>query len=398
MVTELDYWESRFKDSEKDMLPENYKAVVNHIRRQKAASRKEKTIVNHLQALTQFGVWCRVPFGSLIEDDLLSYSEFLDKQVYTVPCKLKKPGKGRKYSQGTKYAKLATVKAFLKEMKVEAVTAITAKPAKGQKLPEDLLTKEEIEALIENAPNNRDRALIAVLYESGMRRGELFSIKIKNISFDGNGMVILIPAGKTGPRRIRLVFSTSFVRHWLDVHPLKNNREAALFCSLQEPFGVLSETGLRCQMRKIAKKAGIQKRVNAHSFRHARCTHLAEHLTEAQMKQYLGWTEGSSMAAVYVHLSGRDIDNAILKMHGLKIDDTLAEGLKVGKCPRCHELNPESVAYCGKCGMPLKDDAQEALEKGKAAVDMAIMEAIAMDPGILKILATEINKFQNNKS
>jgi len=82
-------------------------------------------------------------------------------------------------------------------------------------LPEDMLTREEIEALIDNCPNSRDRALIATLYESGMRKGELFSIKIKSVQFDENGTVINIPdtmATKTGARRIRIVYATEFLK------------------------------------------------------------------------------------------------------------------------------------------------------------------------------------------
>ncbi|MGA9189087.1 MAG: hypothetical protein WB014_11175, partial [Methanosarcina sp.] len=93
------------------------------------------------------------------ENDLLEYSEFLDKQTYTVK---KKP---RKYKIGTKYAKLATVKTFLNEINPEAVKAITIKSQSTKKLPEDLMTKEDIEALLDNCPNARDRALIATLYE-----------------------------------------------------------------------------------------------------------------------------------------------------------------------------------------------------------------------------------------
>ncbi|RPJ79505.1 MAG: hypothetical protein EHM20_01215 [Alphaproteobacteria bacterium] len=76
-----------------------------------------------------------------------------------------------------------------------------------------MLTREEIEALIDNCPNSLDRALIATLYESGMRKGELFSIKIKSVQFDENGTVINIPdtmATKTGARRIRIEKSKFF--------------------------------------------------------------------------------------------------------------------------------------------------------------------------------------------
>jgi len=176
------------------------------------------------------------------------------------------------------------------------------------------------------------------------------------------------------------------------VHPRKNNRESPLFCSLREPFDLISETGLSYQLRKIAKRAGIEKRVNPHSFRHARATHLAEHLTEQQMKKYLGWTEGSNMAAIYVHLSGKDMDAAILKMNGIKIDDTHADGLRVGRCPRCKELNPETSLYCGKCGLPLKEDSIREIDENKSALNIDTIKMALSDPFILEQLAAEMLK------
>jgi len=399
MGSGLEYWEIYFEKHKAEISPANVKLIVAHIRKMKAASRHDHTITNHYQALTQFGVWCGdKQFSELIEDDLLDYSDWLDRQYYIAPTTKNQPKKGKKYSQGTKYQKLATIKAFLKELQIPAVRAINIKPQLNQKLPEDLLTKNDIDALIDAAPNTRDRALISVLYESGMRRGEMFSIKIKNITFDENGCVITIPTGKTGARRIRLVFASSFLHQWLDVHPLKQAREAYVFCSLSEPFGALSETGLRYQLRRIAEKAGINKRVNPHSFRHARCTHLAEHLTEQQLKNYVGWAPGSDMAKIYVHLSGRDIDDAILKMNGIAIDDTHTDGLKVGRCPRCHDLNPYTSSFCGKCGFPLKDEVKQRIESDMAEIDIEIMKAISTTPALLEELAKRVSKLQNNKS
>jgi len=64
---------------------------------------------------------------------------------------------------------------------------IRLKNESNRKLPEELLTKEEVERLANVANNSRDRALVLVLYESGCRVSELLSLKIKNIQFDEYG-------------------------------------------------------------------------------------------------------------------------------------------------------------------------------------------------------------------
>jgi integrase/recombinase XerD len=386
MTNSLDYWTNFFEKSESKMLPENFKAIKGHIRKTNAAKMREMTIVNHLQTLTQFGTWCKVPFSDLNEDVMLDYCEWLDRFIFH------SNGKPKKYSESSKYMKMSTVKAFLQNVNKNAANVLNAKPLHRRKLPEDILTKEDIEALLNTCQNARDRALIACFYESGARKGELLGTLIKNVQFDENGAIVTFPDGKTGARRVRLVFASSFLREWLEVHPNKKKRESPVFCSLRSPFNVISSTGLSEQLIEIAQKAGVTKKVHPHAFRHSRATHLAEHLTEQQLKKYLGWTDGSRMASIYVHLSGKDIDNAILKLNGIQIDETHSDGLKVGRCPRCKELNPETSLYCGKCGLPLKEVSMKEIDEGKSALNIDTMKMALSDPVILEQLAEMLKK------
>lgn len=390
------FWVEKFEKSESEMLPENFSAIKSHIRKMKASKMREQTIVNHYAALIQFGKWCKVPFTSLTEEDMLDYSDLLDKVKYEVKYRDHKPTKVKQYSDGTKYSKLATVKAFLRPLNEEATKAITIKSSSAKKLPEDLLSKEDIEALLDHCPTARDRALVAFMYESGARKGEIFSIKLKNVQFDENGTVVTIPDGKTGARRIRLIFSTSYLREWTELHPCKRDRDHVLFCALRDPYPALSDSGLRNQLTYIAEKAGVKKKVNPHSFRHARATHLAEHLTEQQLKKYLGWTEGSNMAAVYVHLSGKDIDNAILKMNGLKTEETEDENaLKTIKCPRCREIQDAKARFCNKCGLPLTQEAVTTVETIKTDyMQLSDLDEILEMKNTLKQELEEISKLK----
>jgi len=94
-------------------------------------------------------------------------------------------------------------------------------------------------------------------------------------------------------------------------------------------------------LAEAARAAGVNKRVNPHNFRHSRATRLANHLTEAQMSHFFGWTQGSKMSATYVHLSGRDVDAAILESYGIKAQQqTEANKLAPRKCDQCQAENP----------------------------------------------------------
>ena len=167
-------------------------------------------------------------------------------------------------------------------------------PAKLKKLPNegDLLTSDEIHKIINACKNSRDRAFIATLAESGCRIGELGNMQIKHLVFDNYGAVLNV-TGKTGPRNVRVISATSYLATWRSDHPLKNNREAALWVNLIGEHKLVGYSRWRKVLVELARISGIQKRVNPHSFRHARATQLAEHLTEFQMNQYLGWKQRS---------------------------------------------------------------------------------------------------------
>lgn len=234
-------------------------------------------------------------------------------------------------------------------------------------LPDDLLTEEDILKLIKATDSSKYKCLISMFGEAGIRIGELLQIKIANVQFDEYGVVLVIPGGKTGARRIRLISSEPYLRSWLEKHPTKKpssylfvvenaayDPHGNLVKKRGDPLGYQSVYGT---LQRIAKKAGITKNVNPHFFRHSAATRAAKHLTEAQMKQYFGWAKGSDMPAVYVHLSGRDMDDAILKMHGLKKEEELTSQLTPIKCKVCGHVNPPDVRFCAKCGKPLTIEA-----------------------------------------
>jgi len=157
-----------------------------------------------------------------------------------------------------------------------------------RKLPEDMLKEEEVELMIDTALNKRDKAIIALLWDIGARIGEIGNLRVKDIKFDDIGISILVN-GKTGPRRVRAVWSVNYLKDWLKDHPNQKNPEAPLwfnFAKKTEKLEAMQYGAIRMQLNKISKKAGISKKIHPHLFRHSRCTHMASYLTEAQMNVY----------------------------------------------------------------------------------------------------------------
>ncbi|MHA1703919.1 MAG: tyrosine-type recombinase/integrase [Promethearchaeota archaeon] len=261
-----------------------------------------------------------------------------------------------------------------------------------QKLPEELLTEEEIKKMIIVSRNERDKALIAILYESGCRISEIGLLRLKDISFDDYGAKITV-SGKTGTRRIRIVNSVPYLQSWINQHSDNQNTETYIFVNRLNNK-VLSYTRLSDIIKELARKAGIKKRVYPHLLRHSRATSLAGHLTEAQMKDYLGWTQSSKMAAVYVHLSGRDTDNAILKLSGIQIDENEKpkEELKFRECVRCKKKNEVTNKFCNVCGLVLEDkEANKMIERDFARKETDdFMNKIVNNKEMLEMLVKKI--------
>jgi integrase/recombinase XerD len=270
--------------------------------------------------------------------------------------------KGKPLSPYTKNTIKMQTKAFLQFLGyTDVADIIKCKNLKGKKLPEDILTKDEVIEIIDNAGNPRDKALFGLLYETGCRVGELLSMKVKNVEFMNNGgCAATFPQGKTGPRRALIFNFAPYLRQWIDAHPMKDSPNAPLWITNDYRATQLSDISLRYLLREIVKRTGIKKRVYPHGFRHSRATHLAEHLTEQQMKAYLGWTPGSDMASVYVHLSGKDIDKSIMAMNGIEDLEVPIDTMKPGTCARCNELTPPNAKYCFKCGLPLTYESKQA--------------------------------------
>lgn len=224
-----------------------------------------------------------------------------------------------------------------------------------------VLSKQQVLAMMECTDNLRDRAIIHVLYESGCRASELLGMTMKDVSFDQYGAVVRVN-GKTGDRRVRLIQSIPDLRLYLDMHPNRGNSEGAIWVNNRRPYEVLKRISLEALIYRIAERAGLPNGISPHSFRHARATHLASDLTEAQMKVLFGWTGDSDMPARYVHLSGKDVDSALLRINGIVQQETPATASPIAPkpCPRCQTQNSPAAKFCMTCSSPL--DTKTVLE------------------------------------
>jgi integrase len=331
-----------------------------------------------------------IPLKRLLKKDFKDTNE---DDIKKLAIAIEQSGK----SDATKSDYRSILKLFLRHLEREPVWLKIGSGKHSRRLPEEVLSEEDVKAIATTAYSCRDRAFVLGLYESGCRIGEFLPLKLKHINFDKNGAILRVD-GKTGPRRIRLVFSVVSIQKWFEDHPAKGNPEAFLWCKLpilNNPKWInnhLSYGFVLRLLKGLAKKAGVKKKANAHSFRHARATFLASHLKEPQMREFFGWERRSDSPSTYIHLSGRDVDDSILSIYGkyesVKTQEPI---LKVDDCPRCKEPNDPVAMFCQKCGLPFKEEAVKVENKLEGVV-VELLKVVAETNPTIKDRFREIVK------
>lgn len=206
---------------------------------------------------------------------------------------------------------------------------VSRKPSHDKKI--DLITRADINEMIRNCNNARDKAIISILYDSGCRIGEILSLKISDIVYDEYG-VILHVHGKTGNRSVRIIGdSIAYLRDYIKT---KDDRDEYLFTGQQGAtmHKQMQYSTVRKLFMNVKKRAGIDKRIYPHLFRHTRASLLASKVPDAPLENQMEWVHGSQMTAIYVHLSGRDQDDAILKAYGIDVKEDKIIEEKPKKC------------------------------------------------------------------
>lgn len=157
---------------------------------------------------------------------------------------------------------------------------------KGIKLPPEPLTRHEVDALLAACGRGpagvRNRALIVVLWRAGLRLDESLSLLPKDVDLDVGSITVL--HGKGDRRRVVGIDpqACAVIRDWIERRrELGLSRGAPLFCTFSaghagQPAGrKLWPSYVRDLLKRLAARAGIEKRVHPHGLRHTHATELA---------------------------------------------------------------------------------------------------------------------------
>ncbi|WP_291292676.1 site-specific tyrosine recombinase XerD [Enterococcus sp.] len=192
-------------------------------------------------------------------------------------------------------------------------------PKKQQKLP-DTLSLSEVERLIETPDTKevlgiRDRAILEVMYATGLRVSELIGLQLKDLHLS---MGLLQTTGKGDKERI--VPLGDLAIQWIETYleearpflTRKHPEESHLF--VNNHGRQLSRQGIWKNLKALVRKAGITKNVTPHTLRHSFATHLLENGADLRTVQELLGHADISTTQIYTHITKKRMTK-VYKQH-----------------------------------------------------------------------------------
>jgi integrase/recombinase XerD len=220
---------------------------------------------------------------------------------------------------------LSGIKAFYKYLMFEEMiehdpTALLEGPKIGRKLP-DTLEYLEIEKLLAaidlSTPEGaRNRAMIEVLYSSGLRVSELVELKMANVYYDIGFLRVI---GKGNKERLTPIGreALKYLKIYTDeirVHvPVKKEYESHVFLSGRG--AKVSRVSVFLFIKQLAAKIGLKKSISPHTFRHSFATHLIEGGADLRAVQEMLGHESITTTEIYTHLDRDYLRQVIQEFH-----------------------------------------------------------------------------------
>ncbi|NVM54929.1 MAG: tyrosine-type recombinase/integrase, partial [Candidatus Helarchaeota archaeon] len=184
--------------------------------------------------------------------------------------------------------------------------------------PNELLRSDDVDRIVSFCDNILHKTICRFLFESGVRAGELLSMKIKDVNLKEGYITIQGTKTKYSKRTIPIVQSVPLMAQWFEVHP---DCDPESYLWLSKRGQRISYNNLCYILKEGAKRAGIKnKKVNPHAWRKASATENSKYLKYPELCTYHGWKIGSDIPMLYIRYTQEDIKKALQKRNGLVME------------------------------------------------------------------------------
>ncbi|KPK47718.1 MAG: hypothetical protein AMJ77_02140 [Dehalococcoidia bacterium SM23_28_2] len=235
--------------------------------------------------------------------------------------------KQRKYAETTVARKVAAIRSFFGFLAAEGILANNptdglASPRVGKMLPK-AITPNEVDELLEQPCKRatpeakRDRAMLELLYATGMRVTELVSLEVSNVSLDGKNPFVRC-TGKGAKERIIPIHeqaTEALTEYLTEARSLmvRNKNEKALFVNRRGER--LTRQGFWLILKGYAKAANLRDDVTPHTLRHSFATHMLRGGMPLRHVQEMLGHANISTTQVYTHLASEHVRQVYEKAH-----------------------------------------------------------------------------------
>jgi integrase len=279
--------------------------------------------------------------------------------------------------------------------------------------PNDLLTESELRDLLDATTNPRDKALLALLADTGLRIGAVCALRLRDLDLSDDIATVSINTEgnvKGAAGTVPLTWSEGYVGSWLNTHPRRNESDAALIHKVEhvadDDDGALTYQYAARRIKFIADDADVDRdRVNTHNFRKTAISRwIREGLSEQAIKHRACWDVDSDMIRTYSGVRDEELNDQILSHYGIETDDDATTAV-LEACPRCQTTLAPGDDFCSGCGAALSDvaahqkaavtdsltdDLVELDDHGKRAIASDALSGVDSDPELVREVANAV--------
>ncbi|MCM8776209.1 MAG: tyrosine recombinase XerC [Candidatus Omnitrophica bacterium] len=231
--------------------------------------------------------------------------------------------KNANYCKNSIARKLASIRSFFKYLARENV--LKANPASGIQTPKRekklpvFLTTEEMTSLLEAPKKNkwdekRDKAILEMLYSSGLRVSELVGLNHEDVDFF-SGLVRVRGKGKKerivpiGPMALKAI------QDYLEYRPPKDDANQKKPIFVNRSWGRLTDRSVRRMIFKYARRINLKKEISPHTLRHSFATHMLDRGADLRSVQELLGHQHLSTTQIYTHVTTKRLKEVYETAH-----------------------------------------------------------------------------------
>lgn len=231
----------------------------------------------------------------------------------------------KKFSERSQARWISSIKSFFKylvedEVRADNPTTLLEGPKLGLYLP-DTLSFEDVNRIIkvintDTDLGRRNHCMIEVLYGCGLRVSELIDLKISNINFKESYLKVEGKGDKS--RFVPMATFTStlikdYIREIRSKYKINKRCEDILF--LNSRGSAMSRVIVFIIIKELTEKAGINKKISPHTFRHSFATHLLQNGADLRYIQEMLGHSSITTTEIYTHLKNEELRDVILNYH-----------------------------------------------------------------------------------